>query len=240
MAQCGKKTKRCRKCGHKYPAAEYELDACPDCGEDRACKRPAMTNGACYLHGGKSLKGLAHPGYKSGRWSKYMPARMVPRYEESKNDTELLAVRADIALVDARIADLLVRVDTGESTHIWKKLVGFRNDALDAQRIGDDRKRALSLEGIFRTIGQGAADYAAWHDVIGLIEQRRKLVESERKRLIEMQQMVTVEESMLLVNAAAHSFKTRLAEKCDPDIARAVMMAVAEDLARIYTMPLPA
>lgn len=237
MALCGRKTKRCRACGHKYPKEEYELDACPECGEDRACKRRAMPNGACKLHGGATPKGLASPHYKTGRWSKYMPTRMVPRYEESQRDTELLALQADIALVDARIADLLGKVDSGESGRIWQKLSALRLEVYDAKRRGDDAAGREALESILHTIGRGKADAAAWHEVIGLIEQRRKLVESERKRLVEMKQMVTVEESMLLVNSAVHSLRARVMEQCDASLAKSIIAAVAEDLARVYTRP---
>ena len=239
MAECGRKTKACRACGHKYPKAEHDLDACPECGEERKCRRPAMANGACYLHGGASPKGLAHPRYKTGKWSKYMPQRMLPRYEESQVDTELLALRADIALVDARIADLLEKVDSGESGQQWKHLSVLRLEVYDAKRRGDDVAGKEALEGILHTIGRGKADSAAWYDVIGLIEQRRKLVESERKRLVEMKQMVTVEESMLLVNAAVHSMRAQLLAQCTSEVAQSVLVAVTEDLARMYSRAVP-
>jgi hypothetical protein len=35
------------------------------------CRRAPMVNGRCSNHGGKSLKGLAHPNYKHGFYSKY-------------------------------------------------------------------------------------------------------------------------------------------------------------------------
>jgi hypothetical protein len=36
-----------------------------------ACRRAAMPNGKCYNHGGKSLRWMAHPNFKHGRYSKY-------------------------------------------------------------------------------------------------------------------------------------------------------------------------
>jgi hypothetical protein len=39
------------------------------------CKGLAMMNGRCRLHGGRSLRGIAHPNYKHGRRSKYGFAR---------------------------------------------------------------------------------------------------------------------------------------------------------------------
>ncbi|HEX8231006.1 MAG TPA: HGGxSTG domain-containing protein [Chloroflexia bacterium] len=41
------------------------------------CKRSPMFFGRCNLHGGKSLSGIAHPGYKHGFYSKYLPYRAL-------------------------------------------------------------------------------------------------------------------------------------------------------------------
>jgi hypothetical protein len=45
----------------------------------------------------------------------------------------------------------------------------------------------------------GGWDYEAWHDVQELIEQRRKLAESETRRLVTLQQMISAEQAMLLI-----------------------------------------
>ena len=34
------------------------------------CKQPAMKNGRCRLHGGKSLSGIQHGRYKHGRYTR--------------------------------------------------------------------------------------------------------------------------------------------------------------------------
>jgi hypothetical protein len=50
-------------------------------------------------------------------------------------------------------------------------------------------------------ITTGDADWAAWEDVRKLIQERRALVESERKRLVEMQHVITAEQATLLMGA---------------------------------------
>jgi hypothetical protein len=69
------------------------------------CKNPAMANGRCRMHGGKSLVGIASPLTKTGRWSKDLPTRLASRFAESEHDPELLSVRADIRLIDTLMAD---------------------------------------------------------------------------------------------------------------------------------------
>ena len=45
------------------------------------CLRAPMLNGRCSNHGGKSLKWVAHPNYKHGRYSKYSG---IPEMEKAK------------------------------------------------------------------------------------------------------------------------------------------------------------
>jgi len=45
------------------------------------CKRAPMPNGRCSNHGGKSLKGFAHPNYKHGCYSLYDPLGVWLWYE---------------------------------------------------------------------------------------------------------------------------------------------------------------
>ncbi len=51
-----------------------ESDSYPMCGAKTRhggpCRQPAMNNGRCYYHGGKSLSGEAHGRYKHGQYTK--------------------------------------------------------------------------------------------------------------------------------------------------------------------------
>lgn len=165
------------------------------------CKQAALANGRCHYHGGKSLMGIASPTFKTGRYSKFLPARMTGRYEESRADGELLALREDIALTDARLGDLLSRVDTGESGALWRSLMAARMELLACRQASDIKGQMDALNEIMELISQGHADYRAWGEVAAVLDQRRRLVESERKRLVEMQQMISSERMMVLLGA---------------------------------------
>src|SRR3954452_17185048 len=86
------------------------------------CRTRPMPNGRCRMHGGKSLAGAASPAFKTGRHSTYLPVRLLAGYQEAERDPELLALRDEIALIDSRLADVLSRVDSGESSRIWRSL----------------------------------------------------------------------------------------------------------------------
>lgn len=165
------------------------------------------------MHGGKSLSGVASPRYINGRYSKYVPARLAERYHAAVADPELLAQRHEIALLDGRLADLLVRVDSGEARTLWeqaRKATDKMLRAFEANDLGGLHVGILELD---RTIGSGLADHDAWFEIHAILEQRRKLVESERKRLIEMQQMVSAEKAMTLATALLSAVKENVTDR---------------------------
>ena len=177
------------------------------------CKQAALPNGRCHYHGGKSPAGIASGTYKTGRYSRYLPARLAGRYAEAQADGALLELRDDIALTDARLADLLGRVDSGESGALWQRLMEARLELLAYRRAGDTAKTAATLNLILELIGQGQSDYRAWGEIAAVLEQRRRLVESERKRLIELQQTITVERAMLLIGAIGGIIKAHIHDR---------------------------
>lgn len=164
------------------------------------CKAPAMQGkSVCHIHGGKSPGGIASPSLVTGRYSKYLPLRLHERYAEALADGHLIALREEISLLDSRLADVLSRVDTGESGEMWKTVQGLMRDVDKAK----DEDRQDALADLRFAITAGCQDWAAWEEVRSLIEQRRKLAETERKRLVDEQQMIQVDQAVLLIGRVA-------------------------------------
>lgn len=192
------------------------------------CRAQAMPNGRCRIHGGKSLKGIASPAYKTGRYSRYLPGRLAERYGEAKTDPDLLALHEDVALTDARLSDVLGRVDTGESGDLWRKARGAFEAFREAQGKREVDKARAALTDLDGYLARGVSDYATWDEVGRLLEQRRRLVESERKRLIEMQQMITAEKAVLLIGAIAGIIKIHVSD-------RGTLAAISADIGKLVT-----
>ena len=74
---------------------------------------PGATKGRCRWHGGKSLRGAEHPMAKHLRYSKYLPEALLARYQEARDDPQLLELRDEIALVDSRLIQLIDPALTG-------------------------------------------------------------------------------------------------------------------------------
>lgn len=135
--------------------------------------------------------------YKNRRASKYhgaLPARLVAAYEASLDDGRLLQMREEVALLDSRIVDLLARVDSGESGRLWGKLGESHQEFSLARRQGKVELMQEKLAELEALIAAGKHDAEAWREIQQALDLRRKLVESERKRIGEQQQAVTAEQ----------------------------------------------
>jgi len=181
------------------------------------------------MHGGKTPRGIASANFKTGRYSKDLPTRMASRYREAQEDSDLLVLRDDIALVDTRITDLLSRVDTGEAGVLWKTLKKAYDDYRAATIKKDALAMADALQTIEASIKQGNADYVTWSEVIDLVDRRRRLVESERKRLVEMQQTITTERAMALLGAVVDTIRKHVAD-------RDTLVAISNDIGKLVVI----
>lgn len=151
------------------------------------CVKPAMPNGRCRFHGGLSLVGPASGTFKHGRYSKLLPKGLAAHYSAARSDRELLGLREEIALVDARMMQLLEQASTS-------------------------RRRDVGVK--------------AWKTLVFLIEQRRKLVETEAKRLKDLQQLISVERAMTLIAAVADLVRQHVSD-------RAQLAAISAGLLRL-------
>lgn len=180
----------------------------------RQCNARALRGKTkCRYHGGGTPRGIASPHFEHGRHSKVMPVRLAASYEASLKDNELLALRSEISLIDARVSELIGKIDTGESGKLWNDLRLHMRDVDDftaaANRLpnGDPERIRLvaaaneSLNKVRQLIRRGSEDWMVWQDIHQNIELRRRLTESEQRRLVAMQTMVTSEQAMSLIGA---------------------------------------
>jgi hypothetical protein len=194
------------------------------------CKRHAAAgHSVCRIHGGKSLSGIASPRLSSGRYSRVLPARLASRYQEALSDGALLELREEISLIDARLSDLISRVESGESGEVWQLLHTAYRDFSTARSVGKVAEMTQALNEIERLIVRGATDSSAWQEISSTIDQRRKLVESERRRLVEMQQMITTEQAMILMAAIVDTVRRHVPDK-------GALAAISADITRLITI----
>ncbi len=215
------------------PVGKSELckrkDMCPECApqwcgayrnkkrrtpeKNWKCHTPPIRdgNGRCRLHGGYSLVGAAKKDKTDLSHSQYAPSTLAAKMEESAHDPELVSLRSEIALTDARVKELLERITPEESAHHWKMAKKFmskfrRSESLLAQaqtkadksRYASQYREALKdLEDIIKT---GEGDYRVWDDISRTLGEKRRLIESETKRTVMIGSMLSQKQALDMMN----------------------------------------
>ncbi len=177
------------------------------------CKRHATPGSTkCRNHGGKSHRGVSSKTYKTGKYSRVLTARMLATYEQAANDPDLLSLRHDIALLESRLIELLSRMNHADSNALWARARELRDRLELAQQQSDLEAIAKISTQLAEFVDQGVADYSGWNEALTLLESRRRLVDSERKRLVDMQQMISTEQAMQLVTGLLAAVKRHVTD----------------------------
>ncbi len=224
---------------HRTPKkTQQEIDAQTPCGAIRqnglACRNKGTgAGGRCKHHGGATPVGIASHAYKDGRTSRYLPARLSSRYEEALRDPNLLASRQDIALLESRLQEVLVLLDSTESGERWDALrdalARYDRAAAQSRANPNSRARVEAWDSIRRLISEGHADQENWREIRAILQEHRALKESERKRLVDAQQMITVTQANLLLGAVAHIVKTHVTDQ-------RTLESIARELGRLVSV----
>jgi hypothetical protein len=165
------------------------------------CRRAAVPGKrVCRLHGGLTPGGIASPHFKNRGRSKYLPARMLASYNEALA-VKSLSLRQDVAVIEARIVDLLTRVDAGESGQLWQDLRKLATDMLTAREQQDYARVAVLLTDLVQQVEKGAADHQLWEEIITLTLKKSKVVATEHKMMVDGQQLIRLDQVLWLVTA---------------------------------------
>jgi len=178
------------------------------------CKKDAVVGfGVCHIHGGKSLVGTANPAFKHGRYSRCLPDRLSERYHLALADGDLTSLDDEIALTDSRLQDELMRLRTEGPQAQWSEARAiFASFTANTNR--NNRDGAVRDINRLRVVLDAAADpEASWMKIDNLIEQRRKLVETERKRLMDADKAIAIDQLMVMVAAIADIVRRHVASK---------------------------
>lgn len=166
------------------------------------CPQPRVKDRtACHYHGGKSpiRVGPSNPAWKHGRASMFaevLPERLQDAYNALMEDPKLLALESDIALADLRIIEL-VRGWRDGTDPVQACVDALEHIATLRTAIAEDDIVAAgeAADNIADTITQGASAQKLWDDIGKEQEKKRRLVDTEGKRLERMQAFITADEA---------------------------------------------
>jgi len=162
----------------------------------------------CAKHGGKTPIGTAHPGFKHGLRSRYIPARLADKYAQSLSDPRLLEYSQDISFLEARLYELM---ETAESLPLWALTQDAYGELRKAVSEREPGKLASALAKLGGLINRGVEDALRWADIYRVMEQMGKTKEREHKRLIASEMTYTAEQLLgmlgVLVDGINRTFK---------------------------------
>jgi hypothetical protein len=138
---------------------------------------------------------------------------MAAKYQEALRDPDFLSLKDELAAIDARLADLFARVDTGESGEIWQTLHKEWAQFLLMRTLGDIPKMHVSVAKLDALFARQLIDSAAWAEIAEKIEARRRLVDTEQKRLVTSQQVLNQTEAMVYMGAITDVITRNVTDK---------------------------
>jgi hypothetical protein len=188
------------------------------------CKLPATPGRErCRFHGGKTRIGPGSGTFSTGKFSKFLPSRMAADFNAAMGDPELVSLRKEIATVDARIIDLFKRVDTGEAGSIWEELQASWVRLQHAQTRANADTYKIAFDDHGRLVNKGGQDTAAWVEVCKHIDLRRKLVDSEQRRIALAHESLTSDRAMMMMSRLISIVQTHVKD-------RLILGAIAADM----------
>jgi hypothetical protein len=154
-----------------------------------------------------------------------LPANLRGSYEQALSDPELLSTREEQALFTARITEVLAKLDGGAGFDaMLSELRTLREALIGAAADGNVPKVLGTVGKIDTLLDQSAGEEKLWRELASLAETRRKLADTERKRLEALQNSLTAEQATVLVQRLIGILASRIED-------RRVLGAITNDLA---------
>ena len=169
------------------------------------------SNGRCRIHGGMSLSvkvtGDGEIAKGRAKYAAFAPDSVVRKMVNADTDKELISLRGEITLIEARIHQLLERVEAEEAGVIWEKArdtlskwqrsTRLAQEAVDAheRKRHESRAREYMLE-LDELINRGASDHMVWAEISKQLAEKRRMAESETKRMAQIEGTMTQKQAM--------------------------------------------
>lgn len=229
---CNAWIKTCRNCSTR--SKKHKSMKCQECGADRGCRASVKEKGKrCKRHGGKSLKGVAHPNFIHGRRSKYMPKGDLDTFNAYLADPDRTNLDNETALsrlITERLLEQFYSIDTQDT---WEKANKHYKEMIAAQKNKKREKFASMLVEFEQILKAGAGQGEHIASIKSQLEETRKLVATQHKMEIDYQQSIP----MAMVFAFVESLLKVVHEQISPIEGGAVIIQEIQEAARFGIEP---
>jgi hypothetical protein len=164
------------------------------------CKEPTKSHHRCELHGGATPIGIAHPSFKHGRRSRYLPRPLLDRYQDAAaNAREVRQLDDEIFLLDARITELCERLTTGERGSLWDDLHDIVSDA--------QAGKPIDVDALAQLVARGRETEMLWREIDNAIASKIKAVSAEGRRMADMGEIASKDEVKFYIGSTIRCVK---------------------------------
>ena len=192
--------------------------------KERCKRRRSPGSEYCIFHGGRAPKGGAHPNFKHGRRSMYMPSGLFEHFNNFVNDPKLAHHRKSIAQIDAMVEEAWDDYEDGGTPELWRKLKSAWRKVEKARARRDAVGLREALDEVGLLIGRGAEQTQRMDRIVKLLDQRRKHANSELKRRQAEERTFTYEEAAAYYTGLGEAIRKHVA---DPEARNAIMNDLA-------------
>ena len=177
------------------------------------CKAWGMPNGRCPLHGGKSLGGAASGTFKTGRFSKYMPAHLAEKFREAASNPNLRSMDDDLALLETRLCDSVEKLGQPGGEEQWSDAVAAFRELKASNAANDLDGIESALTSLEEILEKGAASMGIWKEIRDTIQDRRRILDSMVKQEYTAKATMPLSEAMTLFAAMVGIIKERVLDR---------------------------
>lgn len=148
------------------------------------------------------MKGIAHPNFKHGNRSKYMPENLAAKYKEAQADPDLGSLMRNIALNEAFIREKLEQLQSGgDSSEAWVMMAKAIHD-LNVYFNNEDYGRVHITIGIMQQIVDDRQRYhLAITEIQETLAEQRKDLKVKADIELKEQNAVSINNLMVLMGA---------------------------------------
>ena len=198
---------------------------------------PTKGRTRCRFHGGASLSGIASATWKHGRYSKILPTGLRKKFEQAGRDPFLLSHEPELKLLDVKLGELVQGLGMSGGPRTLKALKE-RWQAFERARASDNKSLAeVFLTQIKDVLESDDSSSSLWQEILTVIETRRRLLESESKRLKDQQQNMGLEQLLAIIEFLVDVIRTSVNKYADPDTAQKILSEVSNSLRDMVHRP---
>lgn len=215
-----------------HPEPKFQYGRCKMIKRDGERCKQGVRQGwtVCKYHGAGGTDAPAGRPPVNGIYSKHLPTRYIADFEEYMANPNLIAMREGMALIDVRVGELLQCLETADAPQAWNKI------AVALAMIEKDIKDAKfdNLQGIVDVIRDAITahknDRDVWHELIHLIDERRKIADVERRRIEAARKYLTLQEANAMMAFFTASVMKHVSDPKERTLISNDMRVFGEDL----------